>query len=97
MRGFRIELEEIENELKNVPKVLNAVVILSEDRLHLCAYLINEGILDVDFVRQELKRRLPYYMVPTYIQQIDEIPLTVNGKIDKKSLLSQVKFPQLSP
>lgn len=86
MRGFRIELEEIENELKNVPKVLNAVVILSEDRLHLCAYLINEGILDVDFVRQELKRRLPYYMVPTYIQQIDEIPLTVNGKIDKKSL-----------
>lgn len=91
MRGYRIELKEIENELKNIPKVLNAIVTLTDDRLHLCAYIVNDGKLDIGFVREELKRRLPYYMVPTYIQEIKEIPLTPNGKVDQKLLPPIVK------
>lgn len=87
--GFRIELGEIVFALQNVNGVQECVVVAKEDTagykaLH--AYLVSNVTLDIKEVKNEISKFLPYYMVPNYIMQIDKIPLTANGKIDKLKL-----------
>ena len=92
LRGFRIELGEIEEVLKNYPKINNALVCVQEinGEKHICAYLICDKEADIDveinFLKEFLKKELPSYMVPSFFIEIEEIPLTVNGKINKKVL-----------
>jgi amino acid adenylation domain-containing protein len=95
IRGFRIEPEEIESLLKKHPMIKEAVVVakdLESDR-HLCAYVVSPRGDKVDNavsltlgLRDYLSGLLPDYMVPSYYVEIDEIPLTPNGKIDRKAL-----------
>ncbi len=90
IRGFRIELGEIEHKLITHPSVKEAVVIAREDKdggKYLCAYVSCTGEIAVATeLREHLSKDLPGYMVPSYFIQIDKLPLTSNGKVDKKSL-----------
>ena len=89
IRGFRIELGEIESCLLKHDSVREAVVVSKEDSSgdkYLCAYIVTEGVFKQDDVRTFLSTRLPDYMIPSYFVELDKIPLTSNGKLDRKSL-----------
>jgi thioesterase domain-containing protein/acyl carrier protein len=89
IRGFRIELEEIERNLLHYPNLKEAVVVAKEQEQqdkYLCAYITADEAVNKSEMRQFLQEKLPDYMVPTYLIQIERIPLTANGKVDKRAL-----------
>jgi amino acid adenylation domain-containing protein len=89
VRGFRIELGEIEAKLGQCAGVRDAIVIVREDVAgdkRLVAYLVAEEELSVADLRETLSRQLPDYMVPSAFVQLDALPLTANGKVDRKAL-----------
>ncbi|MCT2347486.1 amino acid adenylation domain-containing protein [Niallia taxi] len=89
IRGFRIELGEIENGLISNENVKEAVVLAKEDSQHqiyLCAYIVCHKALNKADIKSFLKERLPEYMIPTYFMEIDKIPLTNNGKVNRIAL-----------
>ena len=95
IRGFRIELEEIEAAMMAYPGIRKAVVVLREDQpgdKRLVAYVNMEQTssgkqeLDSCLIRQHLRKMLPEYMVPAAIVELEKIPLTSNGKLDRKLL-----------
>ncbi|WP_159884984.1 non-ribosomal peptide synthetase, partial [Paenibacillus puerhi] len=89
IRGYRIELGEVEAQLLKVEGVQEAVVIAREDengQKYLCAYFMAESELSAGKVRSELSSELPGYMVPSYYVQLERIPLTANGKVDRRAL-----------
>ncbi|WP_157244100.1 non-ribosomal peptide synthetase, partial [Paenibacillus elgii] len=89
IRGYRIELGEVEAQLLRVEGVREAVVIAREDeqgQKQLCAYFTAENELMVSEVRSALSQELPGYMVPSYFVQVERIPLTPNGKVDRRAL-----------
>jgi amino acid adenylation domain-containing protein len=89
IRGFRIEPEEIENQLLKHPEVKEAKVI---DRIddygekYLCAYIVAVGSISGPKLKEFLSDILPDYMVPAYFVLLDQIPMTPNGKVDRKAL-----------
>ncbi|WP_212004502.1 non-ribosomal peptide synthase/polyketide synthase [Chitinophaga sp. HK235] len=88
IRGFRIELGEIEHTLQQYPQIAQAVVVAKSDDKgikRLVGYLVPEGELDKDTLTVYLKERLPEYMIPVLVV-LDKLPLTTNGKVDKKAL-----------
>jgi amino acid adenylation domain-containing protein/non-ribosomal peptide synthase protein (TIGR01720 family) len=91
LRGFRIELAEIEAALVASPGVSQAAVILREDRMgekRLAAYVVPASghSIDTTELREALKHTLPEYMVPAFITIIPSLPLNSNGKLDRKAL-----------
>ena len=90
IRGYRIELGEVRGVLAGLDGVKQAVVIAREDRpgdKRLVGYITGASAsLDPASVRAALAQRLPAYMVPSAIVMIDALPLTVNGKLDKRAL-----------
>ncbi|WP_435404969.1 amino acid adenylation domain-containing protein [Mycolicibacterium chitae] len=87
IRGYRIELGEIQTVLADLDGVEQAVVIVREDTpgdLRLVGYIV--GAADPADLRGRLAERLPAYMVPTAIVVLDSVPLTVNGKLDRRAL-----------
>ncbi|MFJ6198027.1 amino acid adenylation domain-containing protein [Micromonospora sp. NPDC092111] len=82
VRGFRVEVGEVEARLREHPAVRDAVVVAWQDRL--VAYLAGEPT--VDALRDWLAERLPEYMVPSVVIVLDELPRTVGGKIDRDKL-----------
>jgi amino acid adenylation domain-containing protein len=91
VRGFRIELGEIESALSDCPGVREAVVLAREGQntgRRLAAYLTrSEGQeLKAGDLRSRLKERLPDYMIPSFFVILDELPLTANGKVDRRAL-----------
>lgn len=91
VRGFRIELEEIEQNIKSHPAVAQNVVIVREDTpgdTRLAAYLIVKPGQTVTAaqLRDHLRESVPYYMVPQNFVQLEKMPQTNNGKIDYKAL-----------
>ncbi|WP_082949262.1 non-ribosomal peptide synthetase, partial [Mycolicibacterium celeriflavum] len=87
IRGYRIELGEVQAALAGCAGVEQAVVIAREDRpgdKRLVGYVT--GVADPAAVRAALAERLPGYMVPAAVVVIDALPLTVNGKLDKRAL-----------
>lgn len=89
IRGFRIEMGEIENRLLKAAGIKNAVVTVRKGpHPELCAYLVAKGDndLDVQTLRQHLLQELPNYMIPAEFVQVENIPLTRNGKVDFRKL-----------
>lgn len=89
IRGFRIELGEIENCLLNHPAVSETIVVAKEDGKgghYLCAYFTATADMSVSELREHIGKALPDYMIPSYFTQLPEMPLTPNGKIDRKAL-----------
>ena len=88
IRGFRIELGEIEAALQAHPGVRESVVVAREDApgsRRLVAYLTGHGV-EVEELRAALARRLPEYMVPAAFVVMERLPLSPNGKVDRKAL-----------
>jgi amino acid adenylation domain-containing protein/non-ribosomal peptide synthase protein (TIGR01720 family) len=92
IRGYRIELGEIERQLLNHEIIKDAVVIAKEDKdgeRYLCAFLVSGKDIDPGELREFLSRQLPLFQVPAHIVQMEKIPLTSNGKVDRKLLVAQ--------
>lgn len=89
IRGYRIELGEIESALRKNEKIKDVAVIaksMEEGNIALCAYLVSEEQLNYENIKRDLSESLPNYMIPTYITQIEKIPVTDNGKLNKRQL-----------
>ncbi len=89
IRGFRIELGEIENQLLKHPDIRESVVLLKEDSggdKNLIAYFAANVELFGTELREYLLTFLPEYMIPAYFVQLQKIPLTPNGKVDRAAL-----------
>ncbi|MDA3660442.1 AMP-binding enzyme, partial [Mycobacterium xenopi] len=87
IRGYRIELGEIQAALSALEGVGQAAVIAREDRpgdKRLVGYVT--GSVDPGWLRAKLRERLPEYMVPAAVVVVEALPLTVNGKLDKRAL-----------
>ena len=93
VRGFRVELGEIEATLARHASVRQAVVVAKTDaqgEKRLIAYVV--GPSPKEDLRAYLKEQLPDYMVPTAIIPLQRVPLNANGKVDRQSLLEPEKF-----
>lgn len=94
IRGHRVEIAEVETALRAIPGVAHAAVLARRDdqpETYLAAYLVPRGeALYVSEVRQHLAQRLPEHMIPTAFVQLEALPQTPNGKVDR------LKLPALS-
>jgi amino acid adenylation domain-containing protein len=91
VRGFRMELDEIEAVLREHPAVQNAAVLVRERAKGdngLAAYVVTHsgGPLDTHALRAALRRKLPAYMIPDVFVQLERLPLTPNGKLNRREL-----------
>jgi acyl carrier protein len=89
IRGFRVELGEIESVLKTHPAVSEAAVLARENpRDHLVAYVVANRQIppSINELRNYVKAKLPNYMVPTAFVILDSLPLTPTGKVNRKAL-----------
>ncbi|NER63596.1 amino acid adenylation domain-containing protein, partial [Pseudomonas sp. MAFF212427] len=84
IRGVRIELGEIEAALACHPGVKEAVVLVRDERL--LAWFTEAFAVDPEALRQSLRERLPAYMVPLAYTRLNALPLTRNGKLDRRAL-----------
>jgi amino acid adenylation domain-containing protein len=91
LHGYRIELGEIEASLDGHPDIRRSVVLIDEDETgvkRLVAYVVAESdrVPAVDDLRRHVSESVPAYAVPSTIVRLDELPLTDNGKLDRKAL-----------
>ncbi|BCL83203.1 non-ribosomal peptide synthetase [Ktedonobacteria bacterium brp13] len=91
LRGFRIELGEIEAVLDKHPDIRESVVVFQDENVsekRLVAYVVasHETTPSVQEVRRYVRARLPEYMVPSHVIMLETLPLTSNGKVDRKAL-----------
>jgi amino acid adenylation domain-containing protein len=89
VRGFRIELGEIENCLSSISNVREVAIVVKENNnreKYLCAFVASKKNLIESDLREYLTEKLPLYMVPSYFVQLEKMPLTANGKINRKLL-----------
>lgn len=92
IKGHRIELGEIENQLLKQEGVKESIVLVREREVgdrYLCAYVVPQNDFPADFsgeLRKNLSQVLPTYMIPAHFISLKEMPLTANGKIDRKGL-----------
>ena len=88
IRGFRIELGEIESKLYTFSEIKEAIVVAKDKNgeKYLVAYLVANQPVNVEQLRDYLLTQLPDYMVPMNYIQLDQLPLTRNGKLDKRAL-----------
>ncbi|OUB18528.1 hypothetical protein BK708_21080 [Bacillus thuringiensis serovar yunnanensis] len=91
IRGYRVELGEVSNQLLEHKNVQQAVVIDQVDsngKKFLCAYIVVDDEKVMGSIREYLAQKLPEYMIPQYFVKLEQLPLTPNGKIDRKVLLA---------
>ncbi|MDN3695564.1 amino acid adenylation domain-containing protein [Chryseobacterium tructae] len=89
IRGYRIELGEIEERLSHHSGIKQAVVLAKENNTgmkYLAGYYVSEGELDAESLTEYLSETLPEYMVPSVFVHLTTLPLTINGKLDRKQL-----------
>ncbi|MGG4404333.1 amino acid adenylation domain-containing protein, partial [Paenibacillus amylolyticus] len=97
IRGYRIEVGEVEHALRRIVGIQDAIVFSREqdrqgrNEKELYAYLVSNNEIQMDQVRQQMGNELPSYMVPQHMIQIEKVPMTRNGKVDKRAL-SEIQF-----
>jgi amino acid adenylation domain-containing protein len=90
IRGNRVELREIENQMMGYSIIKEAAVVAKEDKegdKSLYAFFISDEEVTVGDLRQYLSKYLPDYMIPAHFIRMEQLPLTPNGKIDRKALV----------
>ena len=97
IRGHRVELEEVEAVLMTHPEVRHAAATVREaasGQQYLAAYVVLQpGGTGISGVRKWLRRKLPEYMMPGSLVQLEHLPLNSNGKIDRKALPDPMTKP----
>lgn len=88
LRGYRIELGEIENRILKYPDITNTVVTADESNKYLLCYYVSNVDINHSKLSSYLLKYLPNYMIPAYFKRLDAIPLTPNGKVNRKALPS---------
>ncbi|UPK68821.1 amino acid adenylation domain-containing protein [Chitinophaga filiformis] len=89
IRGHRIEPGEVEDALFRVSKAITQAAVMArtvKGEISLVAYYVSSELIDKAWLRQELMKLLPDYMIPSFFVKIKALPLTPNGKVDKKAL-----------
>ncbi|GKX31193.1 hypothetical protein SH1V18_36730 [Vallitalea longa] len=89
IRGFRVEVEEIETQINNFLGGHYAIVVARDSgrgEKKLYAYILAQVEGEINRIRMHLAKVVPYYMIPTRFVIIDELPQSINGKIDRKHL-----------
>jgi amino acid adenylation domain-containing protein len=89
LRGYRVELNEIEKCISNLGVISNCICDVREDSnrgQYLVAYYEANEFISISDMRESLSKTLPYYMIPDIFMQLDKLPITKNGKIDRKNL-----------
>lgn len=88
LRGLRVELGEIENAIDSYPSVITSTVQVCGEGVgqFLAAWFTASAKVDIESLKTEIGKTLTQYMVPSVFVQLDEMPLTANGKVDKKRL-----------
>lgn len=88
-QGHRIELEEIQIAMEKIDKIERACCLYHEEKSKIYGFYI--GDITKQEIHEELKKTLPVFMIPNIFMQIDEFPLTKNGKIDRNLLKEMMK------
>lgn len=97
MNGYRIELEEIEFQLRHIDKIREAIVVpvYNKDKVSKIIGVITltqdtPQNIDINVlsheIKEQLKQYVPVYMIPSKFKVIDQMPMTVNGKVDRKQI-----------
>jgi len=88
LRGLRIEIGEIESNIARFPHIKQTVVVIKQinNVEHLCAYFTADEKIDINLLKRYLGDKLTEYMVPTVFMQLDNMPISPNGKTDIKRL-----------
>lgn len=97
IRGYRVELEEIEKRLSGYKDIKECAAAAREDSLgnkYIAAYYVSDQETDIGLIRSYLAGSLPEYMVPGTYTQLEQLPRTANGKIDRRSLPEPVMTRQ---
>ncbi len=89
INGFRVELEEIEKQIASIPYVSTVSVLTEKDKLDkskLIAFIKFNRLVKYEILKKDLSHKLPAYMFPSTIYIVENMPLNINGKVDKKLL-----------
>lgn len=86
LRGFRIELEEIEGKLRKIPSIKDVAVKVDKERELILAFVVSEG-KSVEEIYTQAEKSLPKYMLPHRWKLLEELPVTDRGKVDKSRLV----------
>lgn len=90
LRGYRIELGEVETQLVAYPGIKQSVVLVKEQAStaskYLVGYYVSDQELEESSLLSHLSQALPEYMVPSVLVHLDKLPLTINGKLDRRAL-----------
>ena len=89
IRGYRVETTELEVAMSRYPGIKDIVISTIESDLNglqLVAYFVSHVQQDTTAIRKHIEQYLPYFMVPAYLLQVDSIPYSTNGKVDRKKL-----------
>ena len=92
LRGLRIELGEIEEVINSFEGVITSITI-PVDNQYLCCYFIADHEVDTEKLMEYASKSLAHYMVPEVFIQLEKMPMTQNGKVDKKALPKPVSAP----
>ncbi|MGC5328161.1 amino acid adenylation domain-containing protein [Brevibacillus sp. SYSU BS000544] len=96
IRGYRVEIAEIQEQIMSCQGIQEAVVLVreSQNNTQLCAFYIADEEVSSKSLKEYLAKELPGYMVPASFIQVDKMPLTANGKVDRTKLL-EMDVPRL--
>lgn len=88
IRGLRVELSEIEKRILEIPHITACSVLYKKEASspYLVAFLTSNVPIEISMIRENLKKHIPLYMIPKYFVFLDSLPITLNGKVDKKQL-----------
>ena len=96
IHGFRVELSEVEAVIREYPGIKDAAVVakdLGADGKAVAAYIVSDEVISPKDIGEFIRERKPPYMVPSFIMQLDAIPLNQNGKVNRKELPEPVIEP----
>lgn len=87
--GHRVELEEVDKAIEDIDEIVRSITLFQEEKSKLINFYI--GNIDSKTLHQKLRNDLPIFMVPTKYIQLEEFPLSKNGKVDRKKLKEMIK------